>query len=54
MKRRTFIKLFTLLNFTFFSNINFSSYLKQNKFAFSKFKGFIVTSDQKKILKINT
>ena len=33
---------------------NFSSYLKQNKLAFSKFKGFIVTSDQKKILNINT
>lgn len=54
MKRRTFIKLFTLINLIFYSNISFSSYMKQNKLAFSKFKGFIVTSDQKKFFKVNT
>ena len=53
MKRRTFIKLFFLLNLTFYSNISLSKYKEENKLTFSKFKGFIVTYDQKKFLKIN-
>ena len=54
MKRRTFIKLFSILNLIFYSNISLSNYKKENKLTFSKFKGFIVTSKQKKFLKINT
>ena len=50
LERRTFIKLFSLLNLIFYSNISLSNYKKENKLTFSKFKGFIVTFKQKKFL----